>query len=565
MKQIWLLIKKVLRAYSLEERVVSIVLAVIFLFFLVRSGVYLFSPESAFADSKVYSEGVVSSIPVLLNPLYSDFSQANRDIDSLVFSGLLKYDPKMKGFVDDLASLQISEDKKEYLFKIRDNALWHDGAKVTANDVIFTYGLIQNDQFQNPLLKANFQGVKIEKVDDMTVKFVLSSPNSFFITNLNVGILPEHILGGVAITDLMNNKFNLQPVGSGPYKVISPVDTSDDGRQKVYLGVFNDFYAVKPSITQVRFKIYPDESTLLKDKASLDVISRVTGNLNELIYDDRFKTQSYLLPQYTAVFFNTESNVLKAQKMRIAMLKLVDKDDLLKNLVNKIRVDTPLMELDQKQWVNKPDLNEANGALFDAGYKFKKDDQGNVLPGEVYRRDKDGKILELNLVARQYDPGTDQALEMSKTVDYLVAAWKKGGIKVNPQYLAEQDYLDAINAKQYDMILAGQNMGYNLDTFPYWHSSQSKEGGLNLSRFRNLAADQQIEKIRATFDKDEKESRQKKLADILNAEVPALFLYRPSYVFVSDGKVKNIKLDDLSYSSDRFVNIADWCIGSECK
>jgi peptide/nickel transport system substrate-binding protein len=173
--------------------------------------------------------------------------------------------------------------------------------------------------------------------------------------------------------------------------------------------------------------------------------------------------------------------------------------------------------------------------------------------------------LELNLMVRQYEDGSDQALETAKTVDYLVLDWQKGGIKVTPQYLQEQEYMEAIKNKKYDMILAGQSMGYNLDTFPYWHSSQSKEDGLNLSMFRNLSADQQIEKIRATFDKEEKVSRQKKLADILNSEVPALFLYRPTYLFVSDGKVKNITLSDLSYSSDRFVNIADWCIGKECK
>jgi len=108
-------------------------------------------------------------------------------------------------------------------------------------------------------------------------------------------------------------------------------------------------------------------------------------------------------------------------------------------------------------------------------------------------------------------------------------------------------------------------MGYNLDTYTYWHSSQVKEGGLNLSRFMNLAADQQIEKIRATFDKDEKQERQTRLAEIIAKEVPALFLYRPNYLFLTDGKVKNISLQNLVYESDRFVNIADWCIGNECK
>jgi ABC-type transport system substrate-binding protein len=166
---------------------------------------------------------------------------------------------------------------------------------------------------------------------------------------------------------------------------------------------------------------------------------------------------------------------------------------------------------------------------------------------------------------RQYEPGSVQEIETSKMALSLVEAWKVGGVKVNLHYLSETEYMEAIKQKNYDMILAGQNMGYNLDTYPFWHSVQIKEDGLNLSRFASFAADQQIEKIRETFDKTEKESRQKKLAEIISNEVPALFLYRPSYVFLTDGKVKNMSLDGLAYESDRFVNVADWCIGNECK
>lgn len=565
MKQIWRTFTKVIKAYSLEEKVLSVICVLLLGFFSFRGILYLFSPESVFADSGVYTEGVVTARPVLVNPLYTDFSQANRDVSVLVFSGLLKYDPMVQGFVDDLASLKISEDKKEYLFTLRDNAFWHDGKPVTIDDVMFTFSLIQDEQFQNPLLKANFQGVKIEKIDDKSMKFVLNRPNSFFITNLNVGILPKHILEHVPVADLITSKFNLEAIGSGQYKLAGPVEISNDGRQKVTLTQFEDYYGVKAKIKQIRIKVYPDEAALKHDKASLNIVPRIVGSLNELVYDNRFKTESYTLPQYNAVFFNTESALLKSSKVRIALVKLVNKDELLKQMENKIRVDTPLMELDQKDWLNTYDLNEANGALFDAGYKFKKDDKGNIVEGETYRRGVDGKEMELTLIVRQYEAGTAQEIEISKTSQFLVEAWKKGGVKVNVQALPEAEYLDAIKQKNYDMILAGQSMGYNLDTYPFWHSSQIKEDGLNLSKFSSFAADQQIEKIRTTFDKDEKEDRQKKLAEIISKEVPALFLYRPSYVFLTDGKVKNIKLDGLAYESDRFVNVASWCIGKECK
>ncbi|MCC6643801.1 hypothetical protein IT411_03560, partial [Candidatus Peregrinibacteria bacterium] len=291
---------------------------------------------------------------------------------------------------------------------------------------------------------------------------------------------------------------------------------------------------------------------------------KLAAGLKSLATDSRFQTLSYSLPQYTAVFFNTDAVKLKNQKVRVALVKLVDKDALISQLEDRIRVDTPLMELNQQEWLYKPDENEANGALFDAGYKFKKDDKGNILEGETYRRDKDDQEFELNLVIRQFEPGSAQDQEAQKTVAFLVESWKKGGVKVVPNWLDEAAFTEAIRNKQYDMLLAGQSMGYNLDTYPFWHSSQAKADGINLSNYRSFAADSQIEKIRSTFDKDEKEERQKKLAEILSADVPALFLYRPNYLFLTDGKVQNITLDNLSFESDRFIHIADWCIGKEC-
>jgi peptide/nickel transport system substrate-binding protein len=128
--------------------------------------------------------------------------------------------------------------------------------------------------------------------------------------------------------------------------------------------------------------------------------------------------------------------------------------------------------------------------------------------------------------------------------------------------LPESEYLEAIKNKDYQMILAGQTMAYNLDTFPYWHSSQAKVGGLNLSNYQSFAADQQIEKIRETFDEEDRTERRVHLAETISADAPALFLYRPKYLFASDGKVKNINLENLSFASDRFGNEADWCINN---
>ena len=72
-----------------------------------------------------------------------------------------------------------------------------------------------SDLFQNEILKANFAGVQIEKVDDNTIKFILEKPNIFFVTNLTTGILPMHILKDVDPAELLQNELREdQPISS---------------------------------------------------------------------------------------------------------------------------------------------------------------------------------------------------------------------------------------------------------------------------------------------------------------------------------------------------------------
>jgi peptide/nickel transport system substrate-binding protein len=169
-------------------------------------------------------------------------------------------------------------------------------------------------------------------------------------------------------------------------------------------------------------------------------------------------------------------------------------------------------------------------------------------------------------VSRAYEDGSSMQKEVQDTVQFLTESWEKVGVKLNVSLLGEEDFYNAIKERKYDMVLTGQSMGYNLDTFPFWHSSQVKEGGLNLSNFKNFGADAQIEKIRETFDPEEKEDRQKRLAQVISQEVPALFLYRPNYLLLTDNKVQNFYLDDLAYPADRFADISDWCVNNkDCK
>lgn len=505
-------------------------------------------------ETDMYTEGLVGSTGFQnLNPLFVDYNDLDREVSRVVFSGLMKYDPDTQTIVSDMATLTINDKKLEYTLTLKDNLKWQDGESLTADDVIFTFkDIVQSQDFPNEILKANFDGVVITKIDDKTVKFVLAKPNVFFITSLTIGVLPKHILAGVPVMDLLKNEFNKMPIGSGPYKVIEPIENFKDGRMQVRLRVNEYYYSDKPKIEYFRFISYPTIDQLMEELNAVNGIVKVSGKYADYVRStEEFVMFPYQLPQYKAIFMNMDSPKLKDKKVRIALQKAVNKNDLIDLLQDKVAVDTPLLELNQKQWVYKPSMEEANGAIFDAGYRYAGTDS-------LYRTDSKGNVIELRVIAREFLQDSDQTKETETVLNYLKKQWESIGIKVNIEILPVADFNEKIMDRNYDLLFIGQTLGYSMDTYSYWHSSQVGAEGLNLSNYKSFKVDSLIENVRYVFDVKSREAKLIEIAKALSEDIPAIFLYKPVYYYASDAKVDGIDVSGIALPSDRFSRIDRW-------
>lgn len=552
-KEKLLLYQKTLRSFSRKEKTLSIFLIILILVALIQ---LIFSGESngksALAKG-IYSEGMVGQIK-WLNPVFADFNEVDQDLSSLIFSGLSKYDPFERKIVEDIAVHTLNEDQLTYTFILKDGVKWHDGTLVTADDIYFTYhDLIQNEDFKNNLLKASFQGVEIEKIDDRTVAFTLKEPNSFFFARLSVGLLPKHILGEVPVGELDQHEFNKKPVGTGPYQVKSAYQTFEDGRTQVDLEVSPDFYGEKPQIKNLRFYTFPDFETLLESQALFHGIARLPHYRLLEVSDERFNRYQYELSQYTALFFNTDSPYLAKTKTRLGIGKAINKQIIIESIGYQKIIDTPFPELNQENWIHQTNPEEAKGALYDAGWHLEYEENGALI-----RKNIKGEILQLRLVRRAYPGNPRQEEVVQKTAEMIKEQLEEAGVLVEIEAYENEDLQEKIKNRDYDLLLYGQSLGYDLDTYSYWHSSQANEYGLNLSNYRNARADYYIEAIRRTFDPEEKADLLNKLGGIIEADISAVFLYTPTYYFLADQRVKDLEIKNLLFPSDRFTHISDW-------
>lgn len=497
-----------------------------------------------------YIEGVVGQ-PLYVNPLLSQTSEADSDLAQLIFSGLFKYDKDGMVVPDLVDNYSISEDKKEYTLNLRKDALWHDGEKVDAADVYFTFNVLQDPSYKSPL-RQNMQGVEAKVVDDFTLVFVLKSPYSGFLENLTVGILPKHIWENIAPEKFALAEYNLHPIGSGPF-IFSDFQKDSSGNILTFTMKGNkNFYAGSPFISRITFNFYPDDITLIEafnKKEVMGMGSIPPDNLKDIKNIKSTSINKLIIPRYFSVFFNQNKSVVLADDtVRQALNLSVDRDQIIDIILHGegTKLSSPFFPqmkgFDESLQI-QTNIEEANKKLEEAGWKM----DGNV-------RKKGEQNLSFELVTTDWP-------ELNQTANLLKEQWSKVGAEVNVKILTVSDLQqNYIKTREYDSLLFGQAISFNPDLYSFWHSTQKKDPGLNLSLFDHKDADGILENVRQQMDENVRNEEFKKFQSILASEVPATFLYGRHYLFPTNTKLQGVEVKNINNPQQRFVDVNKWYV-----
>jgi len=150
--------------------------------------------------------------------------------------------------------------------------------------------------------------------------------------------------------------------------------------------------------------------------------------------------------------------------------------------------------------------------------------------------------------------------QLIEVAEILKKQWKQVGININIQALDISDLTPIIKRRNYDILLFGESLGVIPDPFPFWHSSQVKDPGLNLSRYDSSDADKLLKESRETLDTSKRKENYEKLQNILIADAPAVFLYSPGHSFLVSEKIKGVNGHKLITPSQRLSNIENWYV-----
>ena len=170
-------------------------------------------------------------------------------------------------YTGDLATeWTVGDDALTYTFRLRDGVKFHDGSDFTAEDVVFTYEQVKENQGNNENVDLS-RMKSVEATDDYTVVFTLSEPYSSFLDQTAcLGIVPSDAYDSEA--------FDTAPIGTGPWKVMQY-----DAAQKIIVSANEDYYAGVPSIKQV---------TILNMDADTAIANAKSGELDVVMVDPNY-------------------------------------------------------------------------------------------------------------------------------------------------------------------------------------------------------------------------------------------------------------------------------------
>ena len=501
----------------------------------------------------VYVEGVIGNISTL-NPLLAA-SEPEQAVSRLLFSSLYNYDAT-GALHTDLAESMTVKDDKVYTIKLR-NAVWHDGKKLTAEDVVYTINLIKNPQVRSPL-RVNWLDISARAIDDSTVEFMLPAVYAGFSHALTFPVIPKHILQSVSPSSMREADFSSNPVGSGPFAV-KRVQTSEStsSTDVVRMEPNTKYYGAVSTLSRLELRAYGNESLLVKavNSGEVSAASGLSLSAADNIKSKQYSTKHWLLNKGVYLLMNNRSQTLQDARVRQALRYATDTSSIRATVGDNVaRLDTPILQSQIAQRLPAaPDYNldKAKALLKEAGWTY---NQGQW-------KGKDGRPLA---VAVTTSSGRD---EYKKIVDVLKQQWSKLGVDVQLREIDTSSTTTSfvqsvLQPRDYDALLYELELGADPDVFAYWHSSQASASGYNFANYSNRTVDNDLVGGRSRTNSALRAAKYIQFVNQWLNDAPAIGLYQSvgSYVLNNGASIVEPR-GSLNTMNDRYADVTTWSTG----
>jgi len=477
----------------------------------------------------MYREGIVGQ-PIAINPVISG-NQTDQDISALIY-------PKISDIIDTYTA---EDNGRVFILNLKEGLVWDDAKPLLSDDIVFTIQAAQELESQSPISNT-VKGIVAERMSELQVRLALPIPYSFFDETLKkLLIIPKHIFGNIPAQNIKLSSYNLEPVGSGPYR-FKTFSQRKDGFITEYQLVKNEtYYGTQPFIQKFVFRFYENEENLLKAfrLREIDGFGSIGVVETKVMASQQTKITNIPMSRYYALFFNLgTSELLKNNSVRRALSLSIDKDQILSTVFPNSVAET----------VSGPLLKRESSSQ-------------NIESAEAILKKAKINTISLSLTVPKIDFLEKTAEEIKKQWMNLEEVDNITIRTVEPKDIVEK----VIKTNEYEVLLFGNILENKKDLFPFWHSSERMYPGLNLSFYKNARLDLLIETIRQTKDASKQQVLLKNAEDEILNDNPAVFLYTIPYTYIHTSELGGVIYEEnpdlfISNPRDRFLNIEKWYV-----
>ena len=477
-----------------------------------------------------------TSEPEWLNPVAG---HQHPDADVALFRGLFRLVEDNRLVPDMARDWSVSEDGLVYTIHLRPDVRWHDGAPFTAQDVRFTIETILDPRNHSGLRPQLKEIDRVEVVDDLTVRIVLSTPLSSLPIKLKVGIVPRHALEG---KDFNTDPFSHEaPIGTGPFRFVSRK------RGEYFLYEANpDYYGGRPKVDRLIYKFLPDPNVRLIQliKGEIDVTRLNPKDVAAVRNNPDIEVRVLDSADFRVMMFNMNFPLFQDVRVRRAIQYATDRQALVDGALLGYGVPAygplQMMELSSPDLpVFDDDLQAAEALLHEAGWR----------PGADGVLVKDGERFSFPLVAAANDAVRQDLATL------LAAQLRRVGIEVRVQV---KDW-KAFTINEEPAVIIGGGYADDADGNLYrYFSSRVGSEGTNFANYRNERVDQLLEDARNALDPQERECIYRALQHELVMDPPFNFLVYQQHIYGVRKEWSGFKPRLVGHGTTPLWNVEEW-------
>jgi peptide/nickel transport system substrate-binding protein len=253
-----------------------------------------------------------------------------------------------------------------------------------------------------------------------------------------------------------------------------------------------------------------------------------------------------LLPQYYSLFFNDVKNeILGDEAVRTALLLATDRDEIIARALQEearpLHIPLPFGMFELVEGKHPFDPHAARETLEEAGWT--ENDGG---------WEKDDDRLSVTITTSDWP-------EFIRTAELVKRQWESIGVEVELEnYGAGVIQQTVVGPREYEILLYGQILSVDPDPYPFWHSTQTRSPGLNLSLVKDETLDKALEESRKMHDREEREEQYIEFQNRFLELNPAIILYQPHYLFAHHVNVRGQTMYNVNLPHGRFHDIHEW-------